>query len=306
MIRGRFDRASNNGEWMLPSSWLTFWRGVTERMPTMITGTMRLPLSAFASGDGGPVWDPDVPDASARLLLVLLLLLPPLLLLLLLLPLPLLLPLLLLLLLFWLLLLLLPPPPPPSSSSEVLPKRKMRKKLMGEKVASVGLLVPSSPELLPPLRSALARLPFWRARRKLSKLPSTPSLATSWASAKARSVLPTNEAAIAVAATERCRDSLAAWSSVVGGALPTPFWPPLVARRDCRSAAPRRGPRSRGSASRPKGGTASIPGCGNGDRDARVRSKPTLAVGIRGNRWPDPETVSRDDGATGTCTCESS
>jgi hypothetical protein len=94
--------------------------------------------------------------------------------------------------------------------ASVAPNRNIRKKFTGVKPPDPAGASASAPISFPPFRSAAARLPFCNARRKPSKLPSTPDPATSCASENARSVLPTSEAAVAAAATDRSRDSMAA------------------------------------------------------------------------------------------------
>lgn len=85
-----------------------------------------------------------------------------------------------------------------------------------KKLSGAGLLpgasLPSS-VVLPLCLRAEAILPFCRACRKLSKVPSSPSPATLRASETALWSSPMREAAVAAAATDSRRDSIAAWSS---------------------------------------------------------------------------------------------
>jgi hypothetical protein len=93
-----------------------------------------------------------------------------------------------------------------------LPKRNILKKFNDSipfsDCPSAGAPPPRS---LPPFLNAVASLPFCRARRKDSKLPSPRlSPATSCASVIACSAFPTKDAAVAAAATDKRRDSMAA------------------------------------------------------------------------------------------------
>ena len=92
-----------------------------------------------------------------------------------------------------------------------LPNLNILKKLSGAGLLP-GASLPSS-AALPLCLRADAILPFCSACRKLSNVPSSPSPATFRASETARWSSPMREAAVAAAATDSRRESIAAWSS---------------------------------------------------------------------------------------------